>query len=79
MLNWPMTDDRAWIRGIRDGEPETLCAVYTAYKDELLSLALVLARDRTLAEDVLQDVFVELARKGCFMAAPSPIFLSSFF
>lgn len=49
---------------MRGGDPEALRAVYTAYKDELFSLALVLARDRVLAEDVLQDVFVDLARKG---------------
>ena len=38
--------------------------MYSAYKNELFSLALVLGRDRARAEDALQDVFVHLARKG---------------
>lgn len=59
-----MADEQAWIRGLRNGEAEALRAVYAAYKDELFSLALVLGRDRALAEDALQDVFVDLARKG---------------
>ncbi|MFC1765380.1 RNA polymerase sigma factor [Planctomycetota bacterium] len=59
-----MTEDQAWIRGLRNGEPEALRAVYVAYKDELFSLALLMARDRALAADALQDVFVALARNN---------------
>ena len=59
-----MNQDRQWIQQLQQGSPEALREVYLATKDELFSLAMVLCRDRALAEDVLQDVFVALARKS---------------
>ena len=59
-----MNQDRQWIQQLRRGNGKALQEVYAATKDELFSLALMLCRDRALAEDVLQDVFVQLASKA---------------
>ncbi len=59
-----MNPDRQWIQQLQQGSPEALREVYLSTKDELFSLALVLCRNRALAEDALQDVFVILAHKG---------------
>lgn len=59
-----MTQEKLWIRGLQQGDAESLREVYLAYKDELLSLGIVLGRDQALAEDALQDVFVQLACNG---------------
>ncbi len=38
--------------------------IYEKYKDDLLGLAVTLLRDRSVAEDVMHDVFVSFAQKA---------------
>lgn len=59
-----MIEGSQWIQALRRGDADALCEVYTHYKNELYSLAMVLCRDQAMAEDALQDVFVMLAQKG---------------
>ncbi len=53
--------DRELLRRLRQGRGEALRCVYERYKDSMLALAIVLSRDRSMAEDVVHDVFVSFA------------------
>jgi len=53
--------DRELLRRLRKGRGETLRCVYERYKDSMLALAIALSRDRSVAEDVVHDVFVAFA------------------
>jgi RNA polymerase sigma-70 factor, ECF subfamily len=60
----PESDQRQ-IDQIAAGRPEAFEAVYRAHKDGLLTATLLLLRgDRIAAEDVLHDVFVQLAQQA---------------
>jgi RNA polymerase sigma-70 factor (ECF subfamily) len=56
----PVTD-RELLRGLHKGHGEVLRCVYERYKDSMLALAVALSRDRSVAEDVVHDVFVAFA------------------
>ena len=56
-----LTDKRLAAR-CRRGDREAVCQVYEAHLDDLLILAVSLLGDAGLAEDVVQDVFVNFAR-----------------
>lgn len=61
----PHTEDEAsTLAGIASGNDGVFERVYRAHKDDLLTLAAFLLRDRHAAEDVLHDVFVGLARRA---------------
>lgn len=45
------------------GSRDALQRIYEKYKEDLLGLAITLLRDRSLAEDVVHDVFVAFARR----------------
>jgi RNA polymerase sigma-70 factor, ECF subfamily len=57
-----MTEDRILIRKFKCGSGEALQRIYTKYKNDLLKLAITLANDVSMAEDVVQDVFVAFAQ-----------------
>jgi len=57
-----MVEDRLLVWKFNRGSKEALRRIYEKYKDDLLSLAVTLLRDRSAAEDVVHDVFVSLAR-----------------
>jgi RNA polymerase sigma-70 factor (ECF subfamily) len=59
-----MVEGSQWIQSLQRGDADALCEVYTHYKNELYSLAMVLCRNQAMSEDALQDVFVMLAQKG---------------
>lgn len=60
----PESDQRQ-IDQIAAGRPEAFEAVYRAHKDGLLTATLLLLRgDRTAAEDVLHDVFIQLLEQA---------------
>jgi RNA polymerase sigma-70 factor (ECF subfamily) len=56
-----MIDDKILIWRFNRGSKDALKTIYEKYKDDLLGLAITLLRDRSLAEDVVHDVFVSFA------------------
>lgn len=57
-----MIDEKILIWKFNRGGKDALRRLYEKYKDDLLGLAVTLLRDRSLAEDVVHDVFVSFAR-----------------
>ncbi len=56
-----MLERQGLIKRLQSGQYEALEEAYDLYKDHLLTVAVCLVRDRSLAEDCLHDVFVRLA------------------
>ena len=56
-----MMEDKLLIYKFKLGSSDALQRIYEKYKDDLLALAVSLSRNRTVAEDVLHDVFVSFA------------------
>jgi len=56
-----MQEDKLLVRKLKHGDSEALHRIYEKYKNELLALSVALSGDRTLAEDVVHDVFVSFA------------------
>jgi RNA polymerase sigma-70 factor (ECF subfamily) len=56
-----MIDEKKLIWKFNHGSKDAFQALYEKYKDDLLGLAITLLRDRSLAEDVVHDVFVSFA------------------
>ncbi len=56
-----MIDDKILVWRFNRGSKDALRRIYEKYKDDLLGLAVTLLRDRSLAEDVVHDVFVSFA------------------
>lgn len=52
------------VRGIAAGDPECLSQLYGRYIVGVFSLACRISRDRSLAEEATQDVFVQVWRDG---------------
>lgn len=55
----PIVDPSCWGR-LRNGDSEALAELYDAYVDRLFVVALGLTKDRELARDGIQEVFIEL-------------------
>ena len=55
-------DENILVWKFNRGSKDALRRLYEKYKDDLLGLAVTLLRDRSLAEDVVHDVFVSFAR-----------------
>ncbi len=53
-----MLEDRYLIWRLKQGSRDALCRIYDKYRDDLLRLAVSLSSETTMAEDVVQDVFV---------------------
>ena len=58
--NGQVDADRTIARGLREGDPAALDALWREYGDGVLAVALSSTRDPAAAEDVRQQVFVEL-------------------
>ena len=56
-----MIDEKILIWKFNRGSKDAFQTIYEKYKDDLLGLAITLLRDRSLAEDVVHDVFVSFA------------------
>jgi len=56
-----MVEDNILVWKFNRGSKDALRRIYEKYKDDLLGLAITLLRDRSLAEDVVHDVFVSFA------------------
>jgi RNA polymerase sigma-70 factor (ECF subfamily) len=57
-----MLDDKRLIWRLRRADVDALRRLYDKYKGDLLKLAVILTGDLGHAEDVVQDVFLKLAR-----------------
>ncbi len=56
-----MVEDKILVWKFNRRNKDALRRIYEKYKDDLLGLAIILLRDRSLAEDVVHDVFVSFA------------------
>lgn len=56
-----MIDEKILVWRFNHGDKNALRRIYEKYKDDLLGLAVSLLRDRSLAEDVVHNVFVSFA------------------
>lgn len=54
-------DEKILVWRFNRGSKDALKMIYEKYKDDLLGLAITLLRDRSLAEDIVHDVFVSFA------------------
>lgn len=54
-----MLEDRVLVWRLNRGSVDALARIYEKYRDDLLRLALSLLRDKSEAEDAVQDVFVK--------------------
>lgn len=57
-----MHSDKKLIQQMKRGDCDALRILYVEHKDFLLTLATALLHDRSLAEDILHDVFVSFTR-----------------
>ena len=57
-----MLEDKLLVWKLKRGSSDAMRRIYEKYKDDLLALAIALSNDRTIAEDVLHDVFVSFAK-----------------
>ena len=56
-----MIDEKILVWRFNRGSKDALKTIYEKYKNDLLGLTITLLRDRSLAEDVVHDVFVTFA------------------
>ncbi|MHC4088361.1 MAG: RNA polymerase sigma factor [Planctomycetota bacterium] len=57
-----MVEDKILVWKFNRGSKDALRRIYEKFKDNLLGLAVTLLRDRSVAEDVVHDVFVSFAQ-----------------
>ena len=57
-----MVEDRILVWKFNRGSKDALRRIYEKYKDDLLGLAITLLRDKSVAEDIVHDVFVSFAQ-----------------
>ena len=66
----PMPSDLALVTAIRSGDQGAMAALYDRYSSIVYSVALRVLQDTAAAEDVLQDIFMQLWRNpGAFDAS----------
>ena len=54
------TDDAALVRGSADGDPRSLAALYDRHADRVYSLVLAMVGGAADAEEVTEDVFIQI-------------------
>ena len=57
-----LNEDKKLVFKFNHGSNDALQRIYEKFKDDLLGLAITLLWDRSLADDVVHDVFVSFAR-----------------
>ncbi|MBN2589047.1 MAG: RNA polymerase sigma factor, partial [Sedimentisphaerales bacterium] len=57
-----MLEDRLLIWKFNKGKKDVLERIYAKYKDDLMTLSIALLYDKSVAEDVVHDVFVKFIR-----------------
>lgn len=53
-----MLEDKLLIWKVKKGDKSAFCQIYEKYRDDLLRIASGLLKERSVAEDVVHDVFV---------------------
>lgn len=61
-MDTPFSD--ACAERVKAGDPDAIGEVYTVMADRLLGYLVARVRDRQIAEDLLEQVFIKLIRKG---------------
>jgi len=59
-----MVEDTLLVLGFKRGRREALRRIYAKYRTDMLKLAVVLAGDANMAEDIVHDVFVKFAQSA---------------
>jgi len=54
--------DKWLIYKFRHGSQEAFCGIFEAYRDDLLRVAVSLLQDKSVAEDIVHEVFMHLIR-----------------
>jgi RNA polymerase sigma-70 factor (ECF subfamily) len=57
-------DDLSFVRRVADGDPDAVEAVYERYGGLIFRFCLRLSKDKSIAEEVTQDVFLALIRQA---------------
>jgi len=57
-------EDKVLIRKLNRGSKDALCRIYEKYRDDLVRMAAGLANNVSVAEDVVQEVFLSLVRSA---------------
>jgi RNA polymerase sigma-70 factor (ECF subfamily) len=57
-----MFEDKWLLWKLKQGSSAALCRIYEKHKNSLLALAIALSNNRTIAEDIVHDVFVSFAQ-----------------
>ena len=57
-----MLEDRLLIFRCKHGSTDAMCRIYEKYKDYLITLTKALLNEKTVAEDIVHDVFVSFAQ-----------------
>ncbi|MDE3105984.1 MAG: sigma-70 family RNA polymerase sigma factor [Acidobacteriota bacterium] len=60
---WTSKDDASLLIAIQSGDEQAMAALYDRYSRIVYSVALRVLRDPTSAEDVLQEIFMQIWRK----------------
>jgi RNA polymerase sigma-70 factor (ECF subfamily) len=56
-----MQEDIQLVLKLKHGSEEALCRIYEKYNKDMLGLAIALSNNKSVAEDVVHDVFVSFA------------------
>lgn len=69
--SWSVDADSeaAWVAGLRRGEPAAFDAVFAAYRARIYGYLARMTGRRDLADDLVQEVFLRLARRGGLLTA----------
>ena len=59
-----MFEDKWLIWKLKQGRSEALCSIYKKYKNNMLSLAVALSNNKTIAEDIVHDCFISFAQSA---------------
>jgi RNA polymerase sigma-70 factor (ECF subfamily) len=62
MTEMDRDDERPLVAGLRAGDPAAFDEVYETYRPRVFAFLLRMSRSRTVAEDLLEDVWLRLVR-----------------
>ena len=65
--------EATWVEGLRRGDPAAFDAVFAAYRKRVFGYLVRMTRRRDIAEDLLQETFVMVARHGRSLRADTKL------